>query len=1030
MKIKEPKKIYAIGIISSLVLTLFVIPFVFMDNNTNSNINIQNQDPYQPRNPHFAVKTDEAVDSDSNVDASANVGDDGATSYTDAVTQNDVDQIINEENSGGGSGETIENFIDQISDVDSSSDLGTHDVFADLQASDNTYNNISESGGGDSISSHESFGTGGSGATECTDFEANNLDWINTANSWDCNSDNPSGQTGATGGSDEDDGTVTTNNNYIFTEVSSGAECEGTTCTIEFNEIISNQASNVNVSFWYHLFGTAIGTLYFEWNESGSWVAIDSWTGQQEQTTETSDWVFEQYDLDSMSPSSDYGLRFRAVHTSGYQGDIALDGIDVDVTASSDMQMDLEMQFIPVANFTDTHVLAIETGSFTGSENINVTFWDGDSWEAIASDLTASTWNNFTVTDNVTEITFTIKLGGSTTTSDTVIDGWEIDSIILVSSGAGVDEDYVDNEDSDVDAIPDGGTLTTFANMQDIDAGDSVLTETSSPSSITAGSTVETFSGTEGTGHTINLPTDAGANEIRVCVIAGSPDGTGTVGSLTLPSGWSWIGTQTETGAFSTGMLSIIYRIWQSGDGNTLGLTYNNPVEVASICTTYEGVDTGTPLDQTVPAYTTGTGNCVSPSITTVTDDAWVHSACLNDGAPAGFGDTSIPSGMTLRGTMVNNPPSNGQNVGHADVEQASLGASGTKTWSNGASEEYVASTFALRPGSGSADYQLNHEVQFTSLPEGLPIANVSIYGGTQGSEALRVFIWNTSSDDWDSLFTDLAAGWNNISIIGTGWYPNTTITLNFNDTTKTSDTTTADVWNIDAVIIYLANGGGANYRLDWEHQITSVPQGSDNLYRLTIYGSSNEDIDIYLWNATSSAWNTTAIGTISSTEQWYNFSYSGNGLTTATITWNYRDTIIASDSTQSTLNIDYSGVYVYSLSVTLEAVSQCYVTPDETDYACDNNPSNVTADAGENFDIQIMGIDTSGTPVASGYIYFDTDSNPIGYTQLTTSWQTLYSNQAYTTTDLEFWMWGNIPSQLETTYKFNVSVRILLYTP
>jgi len=213
---------------------------------------------------------------------------------------------------------------------------------------------------------------------------------------------------------------------------------------------------------------------------------------------------------------------------------------------------------------------------------------------------------------------------------------------------------------------------------------------------ITNKTTVETFSGTEGTGHTINLPS-AVTNDVRVCVIAGNPDGTGTLGTMTIPTGWTEIGTQTETGAASTGMLTIIYRIFQGGDASTLGLTYNNPVMVSSICTTYSGVDTDNPIDQTTPAFATGTGNCVSPTITTQTDNAWVGRACLNDGAPAGFGDTSIPTGTTLRGTEVHNPPSNGQNIGFADEIQITSGSAGTATWSNGASEEYVAATFALR---------------------------------------------------------------------------------------------------------------------------------------------------------------------------------------------------------------------------------------------------------------------------------------------------------------------------------------------
>ena len=83
------------------------------------------------------------------------------------------------------------------------------------------------------------------------------------------------------------------------------------------------------------------------------------------------------------------------------------------------------------------------------------------------------------------------------------------------------------------------------------------------------GTPVETFSGTAGTGHTINLST-ANDGDLWVIAIAGNPDGTGIRGTLSLPSGWTWIGTPEETGAASTGELAHIGRVKQSGDRSYL----------------------------------------------------------------------------------------------------------------------------------------------------------------------------------------------------------------------------------------------------------------------------------------------------------------------------------------------------------------------------------------------------------------------------------------------------------------------------
>jgi hypothetical protein len=68
------------------------------------------------------------------------------------------------------------------------------------------------------------------------------------------------------------------------------------------------------------------------------------------------------------------------------------------VSGSSDYQMDQEVQFEGVYESpVVTEELRIKTGIFGGTEDINVTYWDGDSWELITSDLTESAWNNFTI---------------------------------------------------------------------------------------------------------------------------------------------------------------------------------------------------------------------------------------------------------------------------------------------------------------------------------------------------------------------------------------------------------------------------------------------------------------------------------------------------------------------------------------------------------------------------------------------------------------------------------------------------------
>lgn len=213
---------------------------------------------------------------------------------------------------------------------------------------------------------------------------------------------------------------------------------------------------------------------------------------------------------------------------------------------------------------------------------------------------------------------------------------------------------------------------------------------------------VEFFSATSTTTPSgVNI-SDAAIGDVRVIVINSSPDGTGTVPTAFTITGWTAIFTSTVTGAASDSRLSGFYREVQSGDtltGDSLSWTYSNTATTGSVSFTLEGVDLTNILDQTSPTPSTGSHPIVSPSITTQTDDAWVISAGIQDGTTGAIDDTDVPTGMTVLGTMNNNPPSNGMNLGAAYVEQASLGASGTKTWqTNTGSEERVGASFAFRP--------------------------------------------------------------------------------------------------------------------------------------------------------------------------------------------------------------------------------------------------------------------------------------------------------------------------------------------
>ncbi len=96
-------------------------------------------------------------------------------------------------------------------------------------------------------------------------------------------------------------------------------------------------------------------------------------------------------------------------------------------------------------------------------------------------------------------------------------------------------------------------------------------------------------------------------------------------------------------------------------------------------------------------------------------------------------------------------------------------------------------------------NYQLDLGVQWTNADYNEANEMLCIYGGTMGSENIRVDVWTGSA--WQNLFTDLSSGWNNVSV--SPYLTSSTFTIRFNGNDETGDTT-QDSWNIDATLLHV----------------------------------------------------------------------------------------------------------------------------------------------------------------------------------------------------------------------------------
>ena len=150
-------------------------------------------------------------------------------------------------------------------------------------------------------------------------------------------------------------------------------------------------------------------------------------------------------------------------------------------------------------------------------------------------------------------------------------------------------------------------------------------------------------------------------------------------------------------------------------------------------------------------------------------------------------------------------------------------------------------------------NYELDLEVQWTNSTVNLPNAELCIYGETMTSEDIRVDAWNNNA--WQTLHTDLTAGWNNITV--TNYLNDPTFTIRFKGANESSDTT-QDSWEIDATLLHI-----------WS---------DEKVLEIEFIGSSNPSGWKQMnWTFTS-AW---TVGSVNITLQLYNYTaahYSTGG--------------------------------------------------------------------------------------------------------------------------------------------------------
>ncbi|MFQ5831715.1 MAG: hypothetical protein ACE5H4_03340 [Candidatus Thorarchaeota archaeon] len=805
---------------NGLVFMFTVVLFGFilsMPTSSFVSIGAQNLDqrPYSKYElSGFGDNLEDFVDQTSDLHAPADLGTHSTFSDIQDYGVN-YDQMQEEDTGGIGGGVLVEDYLDQTSDVDISPDLGSHGAFADLQDTDDTYDLLSEAlptAPPVFQSSAESWSAVGQAGHSfnytLTTFSGDNrlvvvgVAWEDaeaTADVTDITFNSVSIATEQIAEIVADVGFSTYVAGWYILDANLPSKAGSYNITVTVSEAITREIMVFVAEYTgveqeapddtgsHQTPNPGDTTFTVTANEDNALIVAVGCTGGTTSMTSVTGGISNHEDVSDPTVTSEGGAIADYIgatsgdHTVGWTGlatrACSIGGVWSGAASSSDYQMDLEVQFTTVVDFLITEELCIKTGTFSGSEDINVTYWSGSSWTSIASDLTASQWNNFTV--SLTSSTFAIKFGGSSTTSDAVLDTWNIDSVLLQVSGAGSKEDVVDVQ-SDVDGSADVGTHSSFAEMQTADLTYDTLTEID-----TAGS----LSGT--VGYTFPGFTDLNQLEINEIILCQFSLGEDNVNVYSMSAyGRIDAGFGTEVVRY------LIYADSAGSPGAYLGPTNQGTWTASASWTTLD----------------------METNLTLSSGDYWLGLWSNDEIRPYYQFGAAGQTAMNVSSSSYPAQPDPFGSVTEWHNREVSVYFSWDKDLPN--------------------NYELDLEVQFTDIPYLLPVEKLCIYAGAVDAEDIIVQI-RTDGGTWSNVTTDLTgSSWNNHTIkLNT-----TTLTIRFIDGTPTGDTSQG-TWQIDIALMYLEHPGGGAGSISFRAFAAAVGQDTTSVIINKPSGTIQNDV-------------------------------------------------------------------------------------------------------------------------------------------------------------------------------------------
>ncbi|MFA5365655.1 MAG: hypothetical protein WC325_10795, partial [Candidatus Bathyarchaeia archaeon] len=548
-------------------------------------------DSFEGTSPETTYYEDYANYDLSNVDSMVNKG-----SQSNFVALQGEPDSVYDNLTEAMSGTRILDYVDiSTSDVDGSANIGTHSSFPAEQSGPNSvYDTLTEASTA-SNSNTTLLDDGFEGSTW-------NANWNDVSSSWQRDTNPVHSGSASAWATNYHEGTFTSDN------------------------LNANGASAIYVDFWFSKTGLTQGndqndfTLYYY--DGSNYDLID------ELARVGGDGTWEHYVAkitDSQYFISNFRIRFDA--TLGNGENVWVDDVVIlkEVQSANNYKLDLEVQFTNAINFLSTNELCIYTGSL-GAEDLHVSYWTGSVWQSLATDLTANSWNNFTVP--ITSTSFTVRFSGGSETSDTSADQWQIDVVLLDSHGSGSQENAVVNDTSNVDSSSDLGALNNFDNMKTRDSTYATLTESGPGSGITYVNVADSTA-TSGTLAQINKPAGTIQNDFMMALLVSTISNDAGTSMVVAPTGWTLLTDYTQE-TYSGQHVYIYWKIAGASEPSSYTWTWASSCGWVAQITTFRGVDTASPINVAGTVQQESSSSPTSPSITTSASNCmiWLYDMC------------------------------------------------------------------------------------------------------------------------------------------------------------------------------------------------------------------------------------------------------------------------------------------------------------------------------------------------------------------------------------------------------------------